>query len=103
MTMPEINPKKVNTEAYVLIDVRSLEEFHGELGHVSGSKLITLGDELDNEIANYDKNQKIVFICRSGNRSGLATKQALAQGFTKVFNMTGGMILWKKLGLEVEK
>ena len=88
----------------LLVDVRSPEEFTGGLGHIKGSKLITLGDDLENyKNSLKDKNQKIVFICRSGNRSGKATENFTDDGFTNCFNMIGGMIEWNSLGFEVEK
>lgn len=104
MSAPEVNPKEVFTKAkeegYTLIDVRSDEEFNGELGHVPGSNLITLGPDLEKWVSEQDKDQKIIFICRSGNRSGQATNYMLENGFKDVLNMTGGMLLWNELGLE---
>jgi rhodanese-related sulfurtransferase len=101
---PEINPKEVEKkraeENFNLIDVRSEEEFTGELGHVPHSKLITLGPDLEKWIEKQSKDQKIIFICRSGNRSGQATNYMIEKGFKDVLNMKGGMLLWNELGLE---
>jgi len=103
MSIPEISPKEVDSKKYKLIDVRTAEEFSGELGHVEGSTLITIDEDFDKALESFDKNDDIVFICRSGNRSGTATKVALNKGFKSVFNMTGGMLLWNELGLETKK
>lgn len=104
MKAPEIAPqdvhKKAKEEGFALIDVRSNEEFTGELGHVPHSKLITLGPDLEKWIEEQSKDQKIIFICRSGNRSGQATNYMLEKGFKDVLNMKGGMLLWNELGLE---
>ena len=48
---------------YALIDVRRPEEFIGELGHIQGAKLVTLGPELDSYLEKENKNTKILFIC----------------------------------------
>ncbi|MDG0815238.1 rhodanese-like domain-containing protein [Bdellovibrio svalbardensis] len=85
-----------------MIDVRQPDEFTGELGHVGGAELIVL-DTLPSQIANLPKDQTIVFICRSGARSGNATAYALMNGFTNVYNMKGGMLLWNQLQLPVER
>lgn len=85
-----------------MIDVRQPEEFVGELGHVPGSELIVL-DTLPDHLSALPKDQTVVFICRSGNRSGKATAYALMNGFTHVYNMQGGMILWNNLLLPVER
>lgn len=85
-----------------LIDVRQPEEFVGELGHVPGSELIVL-DSLPDRLSSLPKDQTIVFICRSGARSAKATAYALMNGFTQVYNMQGGMILWNNLLLPIER
>ena len=86
-----------------IVDARRAEEFTGELGHIAGSELITLETQFSEAIKEWDKNQAIVFVCRSGVRSGKATQYAQALGFKEVYNMEGGMILWheKKLPMEV--
>ncbi|NJM10363.1 MAG: rhodanese-like domain-containing protein, partial [Bdellovibrionaceae bacterium] len=85
----------------VMVDVRRPDEFTGELGHVPGSEHIVL-DNLPQSIGDLPKNRTVVFICRSGARSGRATAFAHEQGFTSVYNMKGGMLLWNELGLKVE-
>lgn len=101
--IPEIHPsevkKKMNDEGYKLVDVRGADEFTGELGHVEGAELITLGDELSTWLKEQDKNSKIIFICRSGGRSGRATEEAMSLGINDSINMTGGMLLWNELNL----
>jgi len=37
--------------------------------------------------------------CRSGKRSAKAASTLQAAGFTKVYNLTGGIIAWDKDGL----
>ncbi|MCO4755438.1 MAG: MBL fold metallo-hydrolase [Bacteriovoracaceae bacterium] len=86
-----------------VIDVRTKEEFNNELGHVPASLLATLGDELDVALEQVDKSEEVVFVCRSGMRSANATIMALEKGFSKVYNMEGGMIRWNELNLSVEK
>jgi rhodanese-related sulfurtransferase len=90
-------------DQYELIDVRRPDEYDGELGHIKGSKLVTLGLDLDNYLAREDKNKNILFICRSGMRSGKATEQAIKMGFNNVFNMEGGMITWNEHSFPLDK
>lgn len=86
-----------------LIDVRRSDEFNNELGHIEGASLSTLETELRNQLTAEDKNQEIVFVCRSGKRSAEATKIALNMGFSKVYNLQGGMIRWNELKLPVSR
>lgn len=90
-------------KAVKLIDVRRPDEFNAELGHIEGAQLIPLGPELAMFLSNENKAQEIVFICRSGGRSGSATYESGRLGFTKTMNMTGGMIAWNALKLPLSK
>jgi rhodanese-related sulfurtransferase len=88
----------------ILIDVRSSEEFDGELGHIPGAILRPL-TEINKWYEEFlkQKDQEIVMVCRSGNRSSRSTEFLQEQGFTYVMNLTGGMLEWNKLGYPVEK
>ncbi len=81
----------------LLVDVRRSDEFNAELGHIENSKLITIGPELTEFLKVGDRQQEIIFICRSGNRSGHAAEEALQLGYKNVINMTGGMLRWNDL------
>lgn len=96
--VPEILPEDLlpHTRSVTLIDVRRPDEFDGELSHISGARLLTLGPDLDAFLNTHDKNDEIVFICRSGARSGRATLQSRGLGFKNTVNLQGGMILWNQ-------
>jgi len=100
----DVDPKEVlSTKGQAaLIDVRRPDEFTGELGHIPGAKLLTL-DELPAKLETLPKDKPIVFVCRSGGRSAQASAFALDNGFTDVYNMKGGMLLWNEYGLKTEK
>lgn len=84
---------------FKIIDVRRDDEFDGELGHIDGAELKTLGPDLMDYLQDEDKDLQIVFICRSGGRSGQATQVARDMGFSNVSNMIGGMLEWNRLNL----
>lgn len=86
----------------LIIDVRTQDEYVGELGHIKGSKLVTLGPELEEYLGTISKNLKVVFVCRSGARSARATQYALSIGFREAYNLQGGMIAWNESGKSVE-
>lgn len=96
--VPEITSEELKTYLgkVTLIDVRRPDEFNGELAHIPGSKLVTLGPELDEFLKTHNKEDEIVFVCRSGARSGRATLQGRAMGFSKCVNLQGGMLLWNQ-------
>lgn len=88
---------------FKIIDVRTAEEFTGELGHIQGATLKTLGPDLINYLNTLNKSEQIIFVCKSGGRSGQATQYAASLGFTKPVNMTGGMTLWNMHKLPIER
>ena len=84
-----------------IVDVRRPDEFTGELGHVPGAQMIVL-DTLPQHLGELSKDRTLVFVCRSGARSARAAAFAKDNGFTSVFNLKGGMLLWNQLGLETD-
>lgn len=102
--IPEITPEefRCRTGEVTLVDVRRPDEFWGELSHISGAKLITLGPDLDAFLKIHPKNAEIVFVCRSGGRSGQAALQSRNMGFSKSASLQGGMLLWNERKYPVE-
>ena len=43
----------------------------------------------------------IVFVSRTGRRSGLAAIMAKDLGLTQVYNLRGGMLAWEAAGLPI--
>lgn len=100
----DIAPAELHTlkDNVTMIDVRQPDEYVGELGHIPGTELMVL-DTLPNNLDKLPKDQTVVFVCRSGNRSAKAAAFAKMNGFDNVYNMMGGMLLWNQLQLPVEK
>ncbi len=86
----------------VVLDVRTVAEFSGPLGHIDGARLIPV-QVLDQRLAELDslKGQPIYVICRSGNRSKTATRILLEHRFEAV-NIAGGMRAWNQLPVAAE-
>ncbi len=104
--IPEVSVEDVykNLGQIKLIDVRRPDEFNNELAHIEGSELVTLGPQLTEYLRSYkNKEQEIIFVCRSGARSGNATIEAQQLGFKTVANMIGGMIAWNEKKLPIER
>jgi rhodanese-related sulfurtransferase len=92
----------INHKNAVVLDVRESSEY--DAGHVLNSKLLPLGKlkERMGELEKF-KNQPIVVVCRSGNRSGTACFILGKQGFSQVYNLAGGVQAWQKSNLPLEK
>ncbi len=81
-----------------LIDVRLRHEH--EAGRIAGGRLIEL-PELPVQVATIDRERPVVFYCRSGSRSAMATVALRRAGYD-AYNMAGGLIEWQAAGLPME-
>jgi rhodanese-related sulfurtransferase len=88
--------------AVKLIDVREPAEFTGELGHIPGAQLVPMGT-LAAVAASWPRDEEYLIICKAGGRSANSAQQLARMGFTKVMNLTGGMLAWNAAGLKVER
>lgn len=96
-----IKQAKADTTA-IILDVRTPEEYKEE--HLAGAQQL---DFLNNEVFDagiklLDKSHTYYVYCRSGKRSHNACIKMKKQGF-KVFDMEGGILNWKKLGMPTTK
>jgi rhodanese-related sulfurtransferase len=83
--------KLIENNEVVVLDVRTIEEFQG--GHIPNATLIPL-QELENRLNEIDKEKGYLVVCRSGNRSAQASEILSNNGFSNIYNMTGGMNNW---------
>ncbi len=91
MTTQEVQEYMKNNPEASLIDVRETEEVAG--GKIPGAEHIPLG-LLEFRLQDIDKSKEHIMVCRSGNRSGQATRFLEDRGYN-VINMDGGMMDWE--------
>lgn len=85
--------------ALLLVDVREPDEFR-QL-HAPSAQPVPLG-RLAAQLGRLgDAGKPVAFVCRSGSRSAMATRQARQAGID-AHNVTGGMLAWERQGLPVE-
>ncbi len=92
ISMEEAKKLLAEGSDYVLLDVRTKEEFAG--GHIKNAVNIpneTISASAIPELPN--KEQKIYVYCRSGNRSKQAAEKLADLGYTNVTEI-GGIIDW---------
>ena len=79
-------------DGFVLLDVRTLQEF--EAGHLEGARHLHV-DELREHLDELAKGQEIFVYCQTGIRSYRACRILMNMGFAEVKNVTGGLSCWK--------
>lgn len=75
----------------VVLDVR--EEAEYAFNHIPNAVSIPMG-ELESHMNELNKEDEIYVVCRTGNRSDLASQKLAENGFTKVINVVPGMSEW---------
>jgi len=78
-----------------ILDVRQPDEWNTV--HIPGSTLIPL-DQLASRVNELPRDQEIVVVCRSGNRSAQGRDILLGAGFAQVTSMAGGVTQWQAAG-----
>ncbi|HAQ07800.1 MAG TPA: hypothetical protein DCR24_09850 [Bacillus bacterium] len=78
-------------EDVVVLDVREPAEY--AFGHIPNAVSIPFG-ELENRLPELDKSKTILVVCRTGNRSDMASQALSNKGFESVWNVVPGMTEW---------
>ena len=94
--VPEITPTELANklrrgDEVDLIDVREPHEW--EIARIPGARLIPLGTVTE-ALPTLDSARDIVVHCKGGTRSAKAVRQLRAAGFSRVWNLAGGITRW---------
>lgn len=91
----------IATEGTVL-DVRTPEEW-AEGTIPNAEKMNYHDDDFATQIERLDKTKPVFVYCKRGGRSASAAEILKENGFTKVYNLDGGITAWTEEGNEVVK
>ena len=92
ITVEEAKQIMDSEEGYVILDVRTQEEY--DEGHIPGAIVISheeIAEKAEKVLT--DKEQLILVYCRSGRRSKLAAEALAELGYTNIKEF-GGIIDW---------
>lgn len=93
--------QKITEKNIQLLDVRTIGEYNS--GYIKNAFQAdwTNQNQFFDRIQYLDKSKPVYVYCASGGRSGAAVAALREKGFT-AFNLSGGMIAWKRAGKPVE-
>ena len=92
--------KKIGSERYMLIDVRTGEEFAE--GHIKGAVNIDYySTDFSHQIGKIENETPVLLYCRSGNRSGKSVQMMYEMGFTEVKHLDCGIKGWLAEGRKI--
>ncbi|GAA3514935.1 rhodanese-like domain-containing protein [Aquimarina addita] len=87
-------------EKVQLVDVRTSKEYAE--GHIEGAINIDFRDKnFENLISTVDKSKPVAVYCGRGGRSAKCSSFMEKAGFTKIYDLDGGITEWKFKGKEV--
>ncbi|HEX8053514.1 MAG TPA: rhodanese-like domain-containing protein [Thermoleophilaceae bacterium] len=95
---PERVKEMLDRGEIVLIDVR--EQYEWDAGRIAGAKHIEL-ERLAARADEIPRDRPVVFQCRLGARSAMATEAFRASGY-EAYNLTGGISAWVDHGLPLD-
>ncbi len=82
-----------NNPDFIILDVRTAEEFGS--GHLANAvNLDYYSPDFKSNLGKLDRNKEYLVYCRTGARSTAATQIMADLGFTKVHNLSGGIVQW---------
>jgi len=101
ITPAEVHTKLADGDTLILLDVREVSEyFAGHIAEPDGHLPLTPvnmpwnSNVLSAEYNRLPNNIDIIVYCQSGGRSALASAFLELNGFSRIYNMTGGFSSW---------
>jgi rhodanese-related sulfurtransferase len=91
-----------NSKQLFLLDVREPEEF--EITNIDGSFLVPvmeISSRIDEIALRVSESSMTVVICRSGQRSAMVSEFLYANGFSDIFNLSGGINAYSQVDSSV--
>lgn len=85
---------RLMNQGATLFDLRSPEAFAE--GHISGAKPLTTAqvESAADSLKKY-REKMVILYCETGASAGDAVRKLHAAGFTKAFNLRGGLAAWR--------
>ncbi|MFQ5797702.1 MAG: rhodanese-like domain-containing protein, partial [Bacteroidota bacterium] len=77
---------------FTILDVRSKKAY--DAGHIKGAISIFFNDLIGRESIGIDRKKEIIVTCYLGGLSRASIGILAERGFTKLYNMDGGMGAW---------
>ncbi|MEP2936987.1 MAG: rhodanese-like domain-containing protein [Gilvibacter sp.] len=91
----------LKNDSIQLLDVRTTDEYiesHLENAH----NICVTDNDFKEKAENLNRDEPVYVYCKKGGRSAKAAKILQEMGFTKIYDMTGGILLWEEAGLETK-
>lgn len=92
--------KLLEKENAQLVDIRTPREW--EKGMLENAVGINFFDDFKVHIDSLDKTRPTFIYCQTGHRSPSAMRKMKRLGFQEVYNLDGGLRMWRKKGIGLD-
>ena len=98
LTASEFSDKINKTSSPVIVDVRTPSEF--SKGHIQNAVNIDISNgDFENQINKLSKSGTVYVYCLSGSRTKAAIRKMQSDGFTDIYELSGGLMKWNSANL----
>ena len=94
ISVTKLKKKYESNEEFILLDVRTDSEV--VKAQIPIDSIHIPMNEIPNRLSELDKNKDIIIHCKIGQRSAKVCEYLLANGFSKIKNLTGGILAWAR-------
>ena len=91
ISVQSLNKKINNNENILLIDVREAAEL--KISKISQAIHIPM-NTIPNNLNQLSSKKTIIIMCKTGGRSAQVCEYLSNQGYSKIYNLKGGIISW---------
>ena len=92
--------QKLESGDYTLIDIRTEMEY--QQGRIADVQNINIASrDFEQKINTLDKDEKYLIYCLSGSRTQVALGIMQSLGFKEVYDLSGGIQMWRMGGFEL--
>jgi len=101
ITSKELASRILNQKKTFILDIRNAEEFddwkiEGKTVDIINEPYFNLLDGVDPLEGKIEKDQEVLVVCAKGGSSEMISEMLEEAGYTKVYNLTGGMAAWSE-------
>ncbi|MBX2897273.1 MAG: rhodanese-like domain-containing protein [Cyclobacteriaceae bacterium] len=102
LSVADFEKKLASQSEKVVLDVRTPSEYNE--GHLAQAKLMNVNDSnFKQQLSTLQKDKPVYVYCAAGVRSNKAATIMRQEGFTQVFELSGGIQAWQAAGKPVTK
>lgn len=92
--------EQVSNTNTILVDIRTPQEFNASRME-NAINIDFYSPSFISQMDQLPKDKTIMIYCRSGNRTGQATRRLSVLGFTKIVDLKHGLIGWQQINGEL--